>query len=69
MSSVFLFQLKAHYKKSPGLHTFARLMDLLNDPNANGSNSGAVDGYSTAGHEHDISNKEKPSRVRGTDGT
>ncbi|CAM9138305.1 unnamed protein product [Ectocarpus fasciculatus] len=52
---IFLISLKAHYKKTATVHTFARLMDLLND------NNGTVDahGYShsASGHDHDSKGK------------
>lgn len=56
--------MKSHYKKSAAVHTFARLMDLLNDPSTGGnSSSNTIDGYGLGGHDHDLSIKGKHSKV------
>lgn len=52
------YQLKAHYKKSAGARTFARLMTLLDS----GAGGGTSDAPSTGGHDHD-SPKAKHSKV------
>lgn len=57
-------QLKTHYKKTATVHTFARLLDLLND---NNSSSSTVDahGYthSAPGHDHDSRGKNLKVRI------
>ena len=52
------YQLKAHYKKSAGARTFARLMTLLDS----GAGGKTLDTSSNAGHDHD-SPKGKHSKV------
>ncbi|CAM9202957.1 unnamed protein product [Scytosiphon promiscuus] len=66
---IFLVSLKAHYKKSVAAHTFARLMDLLNekDPTPSGGNSNSgngIDGHTSAvGHDHESTTaKGKPPK-------
>lgn len=59
-----LSQLKAHYKKTATVHTFARLMDLLNDYNSSNS---TVDAHGYAhgapGHDHDSKGKNPKVRI------
>ncbi|CAM9105500.1 unnamed protein product, partial [Hapterophycus canaliculatus] len=66
---IFLVSLKAHYRKSVAAHTFARLMDLLNEkdlaPRGSNSNHGnGIDGHtSPIGHDHDsTAGKGRPSK-------
>lgn len=61
-------QVKAHYKKSTAVHTFARLMDLLNDSSTtttSSNNNIAIDGYGdgVGGHDHDLSTRGKHPKV------
>ncbi|CAN0327271.1 unnamed protein product, partial [Ectocarpus sp. 8 AP-2014] len=55
---IFLVSLKTHYKKTATVHTFARLLDLLDDSNSSNSTVDAH-GYthSAPGHDHDSKGK------------
>ncbi|CAM9812608.1 unnamed protein product, partial [Ectocarpus sp. 13 AM-2016] len=55
---IFLVSLKTHYKKTATVHTFARLMDLLNDYNSSNSTVDAHSyTHSVPGHDHDSKGK------------
>lgn len=56
--------MKAHYKKSAAVHTFARLMDLLNDPAASGRRRSSI--VDVTGQDNDSNSKGKASKVCST---
>lgn len=57
-------QVKAHYKKSAAVHTFARLMDLLTDPSSSNSTMTiGIGGQSVGGVDHDLTSKGKHPKV------